>query len=238
VQDATTEFGAHEALESKPFVPASTFKAATKLAIGRIPQDLLSSLFGKDLPGLFESNKSSHEVLINKHREKSVKSLQMELLAFVKYLGAGSYGAVHLVQNKENLRHLALKSISKKLINNQTAIQLLVNEKDVLSFLEFPLVISLEGINKEENFIHFIMEFVDGIGFDEVLMRLDQLSEWQTCFYVSQVVLMLQYLHRHGIIYRDLKAQNIICGTDVSTADPGLPQARRPGHRQVPPANR
>lgn len=109
---------------------------------------------------------------------------------------------------------LALKSISKKLINSQTALQLLKNEKEVLSFIDFPLVIQMEGISKETNFINFAIEFVDGLPFDDVLMKLDQLTEWQTCFYISQIVLMLQYLHKHGIIYRDLKAQNIICGTD------------------------
>ena len=145
----------------------------------------------------------------------TTKSIEMDNYAFVKYLGAGSYGAVHLVQEKEKNNNLALKSISKKLINNQTAIQLLLNEKEVLSFVDFPLVMSLEGISKEDSFIHFFMEFVDGKVFEEVLMDLNELTEWQTCFYVSQVVLMLQYLHKHGIIYRDLKAQNIICGTDV-----------------------
>jgi serine/threonine protein kinase len=73
----------------------------------------------------------------------------------------------------------------------------------------------MEGMSKEDKYIHFFIEFVDGLPFDDVLMKLDTLSEWQTCFYTSQVILMLDYLHCHGIVYRDLKAQNIICGTDV-----------------------
>ena len=78
-----------------------------------------------------------------------------------------------------------MKSISKKLINNQSALQLLKNEKEVLSFVDFPLIMYMEGIHKEPNYIHFLMEFVDGLPFDEVLYKLDQLSEKQTCFYAS-----------------------------------------------------
>jgi serine/threonine protein kinase len=175
----------------------------------------INTQFGDDLKGLFIDNLSSHEAIIKRHRQIQVSLLDFEDIKLFKYLGAGSYGAVHLVQNMKDNHMLALKSISKKLINNQTALQLLKNEKEILSFIEFPLVINMEAMHKEEKYIHFFIEFVDGLPFDDVLMKLDTLSEWQTCFYTSQVILMLDYLHCHGIVYRDLKAQNIICSTDV-----------------------
>lgn len=213
--EPSIEFGAKEAADHKSLKLDHTYKAGSKLSVAKIDFATIYNMFGENLYELFEQNKFSHEVLINRKNEKPVRTLPLEDLQFYKYLGAGSYGAVNLVTPRVDSHHyLALKSISKKLVNNQTALQLLKNEKEILSFVEFPLIISMEGICKEEEYIHFAIEFVDGLPYDEVLMKLDQLSEWQTCFYISQIVLMLQYLHRHGIIYRDLKAQNIICGTD------------------------
>lgn len=211
----------------------STIKAASKLWYARYEMAWFYQKFKPDLRQLFIDNESSHEAIIKRTRSKPMVSLTLEDVKLFKYLGAGSYGAVHLVQDTASKHMLALKSISKKLINTPTALQLLKNEKEVLSYIEFPMVINMEGIGKEENYINFFIEFVDGMPFDDVLMQLDQLSEWQSCFYTSQVMLMLEYLHCHGIIYRDLKPQNIICGTDVGRAHSGLPEASGPRHCQV-----
>lgn len=212
-----TEFGSDELVEHKPFRSSSTIKAKNKVWYGELAMPWMYSQFGDDLKQLFVDNLTSHEAIIKRHRQKQVYLMNFGDIKLFRYLGAGSYGAVHLVQNMKDHHMLALKSISKKLINNQTALQLLKNEKEILSFVEFPLVINMEGMSKEDKYIHFFIEFVDGLPFDDVLMKLDTLSEWQTCFYTSQVILMLDYLHCHGIVYRDLKAQNIICGTDVGS---------------------
>ena len=85
----------------------------------------------------------------------------------------------------------------------------------VLEYVKFPLIMNHECTGKDESFIHFMTEYVDGSPFGDVLMELEILEDEQTKFYVGQIVLMLQYLHHHGIVYRDLKPDNIICGTDV-----------------------
>lgn len=215
----STEFGTEELLNHVPFIPQSTIKANSKLWYTRYDMSWFYQKFKPDLRQLFIDNESSHEAKIRLTRTKPVVTMALNEVSLFKYLGAGSYGAVHLVETSKDHHMLALKSVSKKLINNQTAVQLLKNEKEVLSYVEFPMVINMEGIGKDENYINFFIEFVDGMPFDDVLMHLDQVSEWQTCFYTSQIMLMLEYLHCHGIMYRDLKPQNIICGTDVDSVD-------------------
>ena len=112
-------------------------------------------MFGNNLQEVFEQNKKSHEHLIDSAKAKDIKEIDLCGLDFVRHLGAGSYGTVCLVKEKKTKGHLALKSINKKMINNMTALQLLKSEKEILSYVNFPLVVSLEGMHKGEDYIHF-----------------------------------------------------------------------------------
>lgn len=214
-QELTTEFGATECLEHSPLKLQNSYIAGSKLSIAKISFAQIYSMFGEDLTELFENNKHSHEVLIHEKNQKIIEKVVLDKLIYLKHLGKGSFGAVTLVGCQDNAdRYIALKSTPKRMINSSKNYQLLKNEKEILCYVQCPLIITMEVISKEGDYIHLGLDYVDGLPFDDVLMELQFPSEWQTCFYMSQVVLMLEYLHHHGIIYRDLKSENIICGTD------------------------
>ena len=58
--------------------------------------------------------------------------------------------------------------------------------------------------------IYLVMELVQGGELFALLRRMKQMEESEAKFYVSQVLLALEYLHNLDIIYRDLKLENLL----------------------------
>ena len=67
---------------------------------------------------------------------------------------------------------------------------------------------------KTERKVFFAMEYCPGGELFNILLKRRRFNEEQANFYASQVFLALQYLHSHGIIYSDLKPENVVIDSD------------------------
>jgi serine/threonine protein kinase len=86
-----------------------------------------------------------------------------------------------------------------------------------------PFLLNLHSCFQTETRVYFVMEYVSG---GDLMLHIQkkQFTLRQAKFYACEVLLALQYFHQQGIIYRDLKLDNILLTLDghVKVADYGL----------------
>ncbi|KAG6830013.1 hypothetical protein H0H92_002541 [Tricholoma furcatifolium] len=145
---------------------------------------------------------------------------------FLAVLGKGNFGKVMLAEEKSTSGLYAIKVLKKEFIIDNDEVESTRSEKRVFLAAakeRHPFLLGLHSCFQTETRIYFVMEYVSG---GDLMLHIQrkQFSLRQAKFYASEVLLALEYFHANGIIYRDLKLDNILLTLDghVKVADYGL----------------
>ncbi|XP_048234043.1 phototropin-1 isoform X2 [Ricinus communis] len=130
----------------------------------------------------------------------------------VKPLGSGDTGSVHLVELSGTDHHFAMKAMDKNVMLNRNKVHRACAEREILDMLDHPFLPALYASFQTKTHICLITDYCSG---GELFMLLDRqptkvLKEDAARFYAAEVVIALEYLHCQGIIYRDLKPENVL----------------------------
>ncbi|XP_019057835.1 PREDICTED: phototropin-1 isoform X2 [Tarenaya hassleriana] len=141
----------------------------------------------------------------------------------VKPLGSGDTGSVHLVELYGTDQLFAMKAMDKNVMLNRNKVHRARAEREILDMLDHPFLPALYASFQTKTHICLITDYYPG---GELFMLLDRqprkvLKEDAVRFYAAQVVVALEYLHCQGIIYRDLKPENVLIQSngDISLSD-------------------
>ncbi|CUA77863.1 protein kinase A [Rhizoctonia solani] len=129
-------------------------------------------------------------------------------------LGTGSFGRVHLACSRHNHRHYAVKVLNKAKVVQQKQVEHTNSERSVLATVRHPFIVNLWGTFQDVNNLFMVMDFVPGGELFTLLRKSRRFPSPVAKFYTAEVVLAIDYLHGHDIIYRDLKPENILLGAD------------------------
>ncbi|KAK2459676.1 hypothetical protein APHAL10511_008321 [Amanita phalloides] len=145
---------------------------------------------------------------------------------FLAVLGKGNFGKVMLAEEKKTNGLFAIKVLKKEFIIDNDEVESTRSEKRVFLTAakeRHPFLLGLHSCFQTETRIYFVMEYVSG---GDLMLHIQrkQFSLRQAKFYASEVLLALEYFHQNGIVYRDLKLDNILLTLDghVKVADYGL----------------
>jgi len=146
-----------------------------------------------------------------------------------KVLGKGSFGTVVKVVQKSTGAVYAMKVMSKKELIRKKALRHIRRERSVLEYVTHPFVVGLLHAFITEAKVYLVLEYCSGGDLHQHLMAADhsRFPEPQARFYTAELVLALEYLHELGVIYRDLKPENVLLDWEghVRLADFGLCRA-------------
>ncbi|GLH15517.1 RAC serine/threonine-protein kinase [Gryllus bimaculatus] len=152
------------------------------------------------------------------------KKVTLENFEFLKVLGKGTFGKVILCREKATGHLYAIKILKKEVIIQKDEVAHTLTENRVLRTTNHPFLISLKYSFQTADRLCFVMEYVNGGELFFHLSRERVFSEDRTRFYGAEIISALGYLHSEGIIYRDLKLENLLLDKDghIKIADFGL----------------
>ena len=147
--------------------------------------------------------------LLSRMQQQDV-SIQLNSLLPLAMLGKGMFGEVYLVEDQVTHQRYALKSVARKVIERYRLSTSLRNEREVLSQLLHPFLVSFYGSYKDDMKLYFLMEYVNGVDLFTAIRDIGLLSESDAQFYIGCLVLVLEHMHERDVLYRDLKPENVM----------------------------
>uniref|UniRef100_A0A8C1MT56 Protein kinase C iota type n=1 Tax=Cyprinus carpio TaxID=7962 RepID=A0A8C1MT56_CYPCA len=169
----------------------------------------------------------------SRYSGKAVSSLGLKDFDLLRVIGRGSYAKVLLVRLKKTERIYAMKVVKKELVNDDEDIDWVQTEKHVFEQASnHPFLVGLHSCFQTESRLFFVIEYVNGGDLMFHMQRQRKLPEEHARFYSAEISLALNYLHERGIIYRDLKLDNVLLESEghIKLTDYGMcKEGLRPG---------
>lgn len=182
----------------------------------------------KNMPKLFRRLSSS---VMDASSEPPAPGARFEDYEFLKVIGKGSFGKVFMARRKDTGEVVAMKVLSKQHIQIREEVQHTLSESMVLRTLRHPFLVELRCAFQTKDRLAFVMEYISGGELFFHLSRDRRFAEPRARFYAAEMVLALQYLHGRGIIYRDMKLENLMLDRSghVKLCDFGLAKPLQAG---------
>lgn len=134
----------------------------------------------------------------------------------LKKLGSGDIGSVYLSELSGTRCYFAMKVMDKNSLASRKKLVRAQTEREILECLDHPFLPTMYTHFETDKFLCLVMEYCPGGDLHTLRQRQPgkHFSEQAVRFYVAEVLLALEYLHMLGIIYRDLKPENVLVRED------------------------
>jgi len=152
------------------------------------------------------------------------KKLTVNDFTFLKVVGKGSFGKVMQVRKNDDGKIYAMKVLKKKALVKRKQVVHTQTERKVLANVDHPFIVSLRYAFQSDAKLYMVLDFFNGGELFFHLKREGRFTEKRSKFYAGEICLALGHLHSKGIIYRDLKPENLLLDSDghIKITDFGL----------------
>ncbi|KAF2255599.1 serine/threonine-protein kinase cot-1 [Trematosphaeria pertusa] len=179
-------------------------------------------------PSISEARKAQKENSMRRAEAEYLRFLRTkerpENFSTLKIIGKGAFGEVKLVQRKNDGKIYALKSLVKSEMFKKDQLAHVRSERDILAESDSPWVVKLHTTFQDSTFLYMLMEFLPGGDLMTMLIKYEIFTEDITRFYMAEITLAIEAVHKLGFIHRDIKPDNILLdrGGHIKLTDFGL----------------
>lgn len=142
----------------------------------------------------------------------------------IDIIGRGAFGEVRVCRHIDSGEIVAIKKMKKEEMNSKNQIIHIRTEKEILQMNKSEWIVKLKYSFQDDSFLYLVMEFLPGGDFMSLLMKKDILEELEARYYIAQLILAVDSVHKNNCIHRDLKPDNLLIAKDgtIKLSDFGL----------------
>ena len=139
-------------------------------------------------------------------------------------IGRGAFGEVRVFKHIESSDIVAIKKMRKEDMLSKNQIMHVRTEREILTSAKIPWIVNLKYSFQDENYLYLVMDYLPGGDLMSLLMNKNILSENESKFYIAELILAVESVHKLNCIHRDLKPDNILINKEghIQLSDFGL----------------
>ena len=166
---------------------------------------------------------SSETVKNEDFDKKNNIKINFNSFEILELIGSGSFGKVYKVKQKNTNNIYAMKVLNKSYLIKKKLLRYATTECNVLKQSNCPFILKLHYSFQTPENLYMILDYCP-IGDLSYQIQINLFEEDEAKFYIAELILAIEYLHKRDIIYRDLKPENILIDEEghFKLADFGL----------------
>ncbi|KAM8790603.1 myotonin-protein kinase isoform 2-T2 [Rhynchonycteris naso] len=142
--------------------------------------------------------------------------LQRDDFEILKVIGRGAFSEVAVVKMKQTGQVYAMKIMNKWDMLKRGEVSCFREERDVLVNGDRRWITQLHFAFQDENYLYLVMEYYVGGDLLTLLSKFgERIPAEMARFYLAEIVMAIDSVHRLGYVHRDIKPDNILldrCG--------------------------
>ena len=156
-----------------------------------------------------EEIKKSIFQLITNSKRLSRQKMEENRFEIISEIGHGGFGKVKLCKDITTNQLYAMKKLKFDLLINKAQLFHINTEKNILSLNDNPWKVKLNYSFLYNGYLYFIMDYYPGGDLYKYIEKKDTLTEEEAKFYIAEIILGVESLHKNNCIHRDIKPDNI-----------------------------
>ncbi|CAB4060767.1 RPS6KA5 [Lepeophtheirus salmonis] len=195
----------------------------------------------RPLSSLLNSLASPRKSSVDSAKGDSLNGTKVSMKDFelMKVLGTGAYGKVFLarkINGPDEGKLFAMKVLKKStIVQKRKTTEHTKTERQVLETIrQSPFLVTLHYAFQTPSKLHLVLDYVNGGELFTHLYQREKFREDEVRIYTGEIVLALEHLHKNGIIYRDIKLENILLDNEghIVLTDFGLSREFLPNDKE------
>ncbi|KAL8170364.1 hypothetical protein V2J09_022168 [Rumex salicifolius] len=144
----------------------------------------------------FLEKKETEYMRIQRHK------MGVEDFELLTIIGKGAFGEVRVCREKSSCHVFAMKKLRKSKMLRRGQVEHVKAERNLLAEVDSNCIVKLFYSFQDDEYLYLIMEYLPGGDMMTLLMRKDTLTEDKARFYIAEIVLAIESIHKHNYVHR------------------------------------